>query len=99
MTMTDTSNNSELPELAPIEEGGVEFEDTGGAIIDEPFDPTRIRVEAKSMTVDLLMNRVAHQELDLQPDFQRKAGLWTPAAQSRLIESLLIRIPLPAFYM
>ncbi|MCI0574083.1 MAG: DUF262 domain-containing protein, partial [Myxococcaceae bacterium] len=26
-------------------------------------------------------------------------GLWSDAAQSRLIESLLIRIPLPAFYM
>ena len=33
------------------------------------------------------------------PDFQRKAGIWSDAAQSRLIESMLIRIPLPAFYM
>ena len=33
------------------------------------------------------------------PDFQRQAGIWSDAAQSRLIESMLIRIPLPAFYM
>ncbi len=33
------------------------------------------------------------------PDFQRKAGIWSDAAQSRLIESMLIRIPLPAFFI
>lgn len=38
-------------------------------------------------------------EINLNPDFQRKGGIWTDGAQSRLIESLLIRIPLPAFYM
>ncbi|MGL4500639.1 MAG: DUF262 domain-containing protein, partial [Planktothrix sp.] len=36
---------------------------------------------------------------DLAPDFQRKEGLWKEAAKSRLIESILIRIPLPAFYL
>ncbi|HEY85122.1 MAG TPA: DUF262 domain-containing protein, partial [Chloroflexi bacterium] len=31
--------------------------------------------------------------------FQRMGGIWNDIAQSRLIESILIRIPLPAFYM
>src|SRR5437660_1451133 len=67
--------------------------------ITEPFDPTLIRVESKLITIDLLLTRIREGELDLTPDFQRKSGIWTEKAQSRLIESILIRIPLPAFYM
>jgi nucleoside phosphorylase len=67
--------------------------------IDRPFDPTQIRIESKNMTIDLLLRRIQHGELNLSPDFQRIAGIWKPAVQSRLIESLLIRIPLPAFYI
>src|SRR5581483_2560482 len=51
------------------------------------------------MTMDLLLNRIRHNEIDLAPDFQRKEGLWKEDARSRLIESILIRIPLPAFYV
>jgi hypothetical protein len=64
----------------------------------EPFNPAQIRVSPKYMTIDLLLSRIEHQELDLSPDFQRKF-VWTDGAQSRLIESTLIRLPLPAFYM
>lgn len=66
--------------------------------IQEPFDPKEIRVTRRSMTIDLLLNRLEYDELDLYPDFQREANLWTDGAQSRLIESLLLRIPIPAFY-
>jgi hypothetical protein len=45
------------------------------------------------------MQRLQHGELDLAPEFQRRAGIWDDQRQSRLIESLLIRIPLPAFYL
>lgn len=65
----------------------------------EPFDPTKIRVKTKPMTMDLLLKRIKHDEIDLAPDFQRQSGIWTTKAKSRLIESLLIRIPLPAFYI
>ena len=51
------------------------------------------------MTIDLLLARMREDELDLTPGFQRKGGIWKDEAQSRLIESILIRIPLPAFYM
>ncbi|MFB2917611.1 DUF262 domain-containing protein [Aerosakkonema funiforme] len=68
-------------------------------IITEPFDPTQIRVETRPMSIDLVLSRIQYKELDLTPDFQRHAGIWTDVAKSRLIESILIRIPLPAFYM
>lgn len=67
--------------------------------ITEPFDPTKIRVDTRPMTIDLVLDRIRHDELDLAPEFQRRPGIWKNAARSRLIESILIRIPLPAFYM
>lgn len=67
--------------------------------ITEPFDPTKIRVDSRQMTIDLVLSRIEYDELDLYPDFQRRAGIWTETAKSRLVESILIRIPLPAFYM
>jgi hypothetical protein len=67
--------------------------------ITAPFDPTQIRVDTRPMTIDLVLSRIKYDELDLAPDFQRRDGIWTDTAKSRLIESIFIRIPLPAFYL
>lgn len=75
----------------------VESEEVGEAI-DKPFDPEQIEVQTRNPTVSLLLNRIRRGTLDLAPDFQRNAGIWTKEAQSRLIESLLLRITLPTFY-
>lgn len=64
----------------------------------QPYDPDLIDVVTRTPTVDLLISRLRHSRIDLSPDFQRKAGIWTDVAQSRLIESLLLRIPLPTLY-
>lgn len=76
---------------------GVELEQLDD-IINEPFDPAEIDVQTRSMTVDLLMSRLRRGVLDLAADFQRTAGIWSDINQSRLIESLLLRIPLPTLY-
>ena len=78
---------------------GLDEEESNAELITQPFDPTKIRIETRTMTVDLLISRIKAGEIDLSPDFQRKAGLWKEGAQSRLIESLLIRVPVPAFYL
>lgn len=91
---------------SPVEElnsagqaSGIELEAEGELdTIDQPFDPERIEVGTRSMTVDLLMSRIRSGAIDLAPDFQRRAGIWTNERQSRLIESLLLRIPLPTLY-
>ncbi len=44
------------------------------------------------------MSRLRRGVLDLAADFQRTAGIWSDINQSRLIESLLLRIPLPTLY-
>jgi hypothetical protein len=92
--------DSEGEELGEVGGTGLEEEDTGGGNeITEPFDPARIRVDTKPMVISLLMDRIRNKEIDLTPGFQRKGGIWSIKAKSQLIESLLIRIPLPAFYM
>src|ERR1035437_447937 len=45
-----------------------------------------------------MVQRIKHYEIDLSTKFQRKEGLWSDEQQSRLIESILIRFPLPVFY-
>ena len=79
---------------------GIEPEDMiGEERITDPFNPALIRIDTRPMSIDQLLGRIEHNELDLQPRFQRKGGVWTNGAKSRLIESLLLRIPLPAFYV
>ena len=79
-----------------IDDDGLEEEYEGD--IQKPFNPTKIRIAQRTLSLDNLVNRLKHGELDLSPDFQRQKDLWNESAQSRLIESLLVRIPIPAFY-
>ena len=98
--------SSSTATLEPREEGaeegyGVEEEllESDASEIVQPFDPTEISISTKATTVHLVMSRLTHEEIDLNPDFQRNAGIWDPTRRSRLIESLLLRIPLPMFYV
>lgn len=68
-------------------------------IIVRPFDPERIKVLTQPAVVSLLVRRIDENEIDLAPEFQRRARVWDRGRKSRLIESLLLRIPLPVFYV
>lgn len=63
-----------------------------------PFDPSKINITMKPLTLDALLRRIAHEEIEFDTSFQRKAGLWNKRQKSQLIESIFLRIPLPAFY-
>ncbi|MEG4056827.1 MULTISPECIES: DUF262 domain-containing protein [unclassified Microcoleus] len=63
------------------------------------YDPDEINIFTREPTIEQLLRRINEEALDLAPDFQRHANIWKDDAKSRLIESLLIRIPLPAFYI
>ena len=89
----------EIYDKAIAESTGVEYEGEDLIQIIEPFDPSQIRIEPKLQSLDTLIKRLEHGEINLNPDFQRMAGIWNQTKQSLLIESLLVRIPLPAFYM
>ncbi len=79
----------------------VESEETStDSVMHKPFNPNEIRIDNKSLTIDLLIKRLRANpiEIDMEPAFQRKRDLWDQKKQSQLIESLLIKFPLPAFY-
>lgn len=73
-------------------------EEEVGYVMKQPFNPSKIKVRSQTITVDAMVERIRHGEIDLSTKFQRKEGLWTDEQQSRLIESILIRFPLPVFY-
>jgi Protein of unknown function DUF262 len=75
-----------------------EPEDPDVAIV-RPFDPEHIKVITEPAIVHLIVKRIDEAEIDLAPDFQRRARIWDQGRKSRLIESLLLRIPLPVFYI
>jgi hypothetical protein len=79
---------------------GVEGErdEDGSEETHAPYEPSKTHIITKPMSVEQLAKRLGYDEIDLAPDFQRKADLWTDDKKSRLIESMLIRIPLPVFY-
>jgi hypothetical protein len=63
----------------------------------KPWDPKHIRITTKNYTLREIFSQIEEQELDLAPDFQR-SFVWKRSQQVRLIESILLGIPLPAFY-
>ncbi|EAA7110956.1 DUF262 domain-containing protein [Salmonella enterica subsp. enterica serovar Ouagadougou] len=64
----------------------------------EPFDPDAISIEQKVVPMDTLIRRLKQQSIHLSPNFQRNE-VWDVTRRSRLIESLLLKIPLPMFYV
>ncbi len=99
-----TNNNTE--EEKYIYDGGAEndvekdIEDPTIELMENPFDPTLIKIETKTPSLDTLIKRIKSNsvQLDTSDYFQRKDDLWDKTQQSRLIESILIRFPLPAFF-
>ena len=77
------------PEVEPDDE---EFHD-----IDDPWDPEDIRVSTRNFSLRNIIDMIAERGLDLAPDFQR-LHVWKPVQRVHLIESVLLQIPLPAFY-
>lgn len=106
-TLTQTGDESPqrpevLEDIAPDgTRTGLEHEDPANdsGQIQTPFDPKQIDVITQQKTVDLLLNRLHHGEINLSPDFQRRANLWSAAQKSSLIESMLLRIPIPSLYV
>ena len=65
--------------------------------IDHPWDPEDIRVSTRNFSLRNMIDMIAEGGLDLAPDFQR-LHVWKPVQKVQLIESVLLQIPLPAFY-
>ena len=62
-----------------------------------PYNPDLIRVDGSTMSLRQVHDMVKDGDIDISPDFQRNL-VWDQQRKSRLIESILLRIPLPVFY-
>ena len=64
----------------------------------EPFDPEKISIETRKVSMDTCLRRLQQGTLVLNPDFQRQE-VWTLDKKSQLVESLMLKIPIPMFYV
>jgi hypothetical protein len=74
------------------------FEAIEEPVLEDPFNPAEINILPKQDTLRNVLERLRNGEIDMNTEFQRHAELWDTRKMSRLIESILIRFPLPAFY-
>ncbi|MCS0045257.1 DUF262 domain-containing protein [Vibrio antiquarius] len=64
----------------------------------EDSSNTGLRIRHITPVLTLIYDRLSFDEIELQPDFQRKDRIWSLEKRSKLIESILMGLPLPAFY-
>ena len=96
--MTSISNQDEIQEEYDFDKSlGIEKEKESDEDIEEPWKPEQIRVDPKNLSIRYVLDMIDDGDLEIAPEFQRRK-VWDPIQRSRLIESILLHIPLPAFY-
>ena len=77
----------------------IEQEDTSsGVLIPQPFSPNDIKLSNPPMNLGDLIDMIQYDWIDFHTEYQRNEDLWSPGKQSRLIESAMLGLRLPAFY-
>ncbi len=95
-------NSTELEKNMDVEEefadigkkSGVEAEEE----LEHPFNAEKISISTMPVPLSRLIERLKEETI-LAPEIQRNPNLWGVEKKSRLIESLMLRIPLPMFYV
>lgn len=62
------------------------------------YGPDDIFVENKPFSLRQILDLIESEDIELSPDFQRNF-IWDKTRQSRLIESILLGLPLPSIYL
>lgn len=94
--MTESTKNDDTPQelAADGREAGVESEEYNPF----PFDAEKISISDKRVPLPTMIRRLKQGTITA-PLIQRGAGIWDDEQQSRLIESLMLKIPVPLFYV
>lgn len=88
----------EQKELVELNNSEFEGDDVENNNWQGPFDPNDIDVDISVVNLGSLLEQLEYEEIDLKPEFQRSSDVWTTTQKSRLIESVLLGLPLPSFY-
>lgn len=91
-----SKENNELGESG--NESGIESDSNEEDIFTTPFNPDDISIQTKPVILEGLLRRIRKHEINLNPAFQRKS-VWDIERKSKLIESMMLNIPLPMFYV
>lgn len=88
-----------LGEWIEIQEEGLDVNDD----IPEEYEsyrysPDNVYVERKDFSIQMLMELIKEGDLEINPNFQRNF-VWDKTRQSKLIESILLGLPLPSVYL
>lgn len=87
---------NEEQDINDIEETDNDISDKDQDII-SPFSVKDIKVTHATVMLPTIINRLKREEIGI-PDYQRHPNLWSNNQKSRLIESILLKLPLPVFY-
>ncbi len=96
----DVVFETKMNQLINIEDGfdDADEEEEEDGVKYNPYNPKLIRVDTKMFSIRQMDDLIERGDVDLSPDFQR-GFVWNDITRkSRLIESLLLRIPIPVFY-
>ena len=97
-TFADTIINNLFGKMTERQQT-IDKEDTSSnEIITHPFSPNDIELTNPPMNLGDLIDRITYGWIDFDTEYQREENLWSPGKQSRLIESALLGLRLPAFY-
>ncbi len=83
--------------IIDLEQSGINNSEGTIKTENKPYDPERIKVRTDKMSLVQISAMIDNGDIDLTPAFQRNL-VWDSFRKSRLIESILLRIPLPMFY-
>ena len=83
--------------IIELEQSGINNSEGSISTEYKPYDPEKIKVRSDKMTLIQVSAMMDNGDIDLTPPFQRNL-VWDSFRKSRLIESILLRIPLPMFY-
>ncbi|ELQ9309739.1 DUF262 domain-containing protein [Serratia marcescens] len=101
----DMSDLVDLPYITGIDEGvntsntvDDEDEDEDEDGNENEFSSKVPNIRRTTPSFSLLYERLLYNEIEIQPDYQRKDRIWSDDKKSKLIESILMGLPLPIFY-
>ena len=83
--------------IIELEQSGINNSEGSISTEYKPYNPEKIKVRSDKMTLIQVSAMMDNGDIVLTPPFQRNL-VWDSFRKSRLIESILLRIPLPMFY-
>jgi hypothetical protein len=98
----DMSDLVDLSSLTGVDDGNeLSSEDDSDNKQEDDDDNSELivpNIRRQTPSLYALYQRLTYKEIEIQPDYQRKDRIWNDEKKSKLIESVLMGLPLPIFY-